>query len=163
MDIHNQPTEQWHNPGNSNGMQANGQRFEKRPAVPLPSRPQKKMSRRKLFGVTAAVGVVAAVGGGVALEQTWQNGGLNFFLHEPIAGSTQIGHLLRHTGFGATPDDINTYRSYGYTAAVDRLINYSQVSDDAMENRLKSLNLDFSAPKGAAIANMQRWWLLRMA
>jgi len=31
-----------------------------------------------------------------------------------------------------------------------------------MENRLKSLNLDFTT-RGVAIPNMQRWWLLRMA
>ncbi|GAC1393783.1 MAG: hypothetical protein NVS4B11_25770 [Ktedonobacteraceae bacterium] len=140
MDIHNQSTV---------------------PATTLP-RPQKKMSRRKLFGVTAAVGVAATVGGGVVLEQLWQHGELNFFSHGPLASSMQVGHLLRRAGFGGTRDDINAYRNYGYAGAIDRLINYQQVSDDAMENRLKSLNLDFTT-KGTAIPNMQRWWLLRMA
>jgi len=164
MDIHNQPTEEWWGPGNADVTQVGGASFEKQPTVPasVVPRPQKKMSRRTLFGVTASVGV-AAVGSGVGLEQVWQHGGLNFSPQGPIAGSMQIGHLLRRAGFGATPDDINTYRGYGFTGAVDRLINYQQVSDDAMENRLKSLNLNFSIQGGAAVTNMQRWWLLRMA
>ncbi len=164
MDIHNQSTEEWREYGNANGTQV-GPSFEKQPTVPLATPPQKKMSRRKLFGIAAAtgVGVAAIAGGGVALEQAWQNGALNFLPNAPIAGSMQIGHLLRRAGFGATSADINTYRGYGFAGAVDRLLNYQQVSDDAMENRLKSLNLDFSITSGAAVANMQQWWLLRMA
>ncbi|GAC1697728.1 MAG: hypothetical protein NVS9B9_20220 [Ktedonobacteraceae bacterium] len=167
MDIHNQPTEEWPGFGNVDGTQAARPGVEKQPTTPpaILLAPHQKVSRRKLFGIAAAtsVGVAALAGSGIALEQAWQNGGLNFLPHEPIAGSMQIGHLLRRAGFGATPADINTYRGYGYTGAVDRLLNYQQVSDDAMENRLKSLNLDFSIPSGTAIANMQRWWLLRMA
>ncbi len=167
MDIHNQPTEEWHGFGNADVTHVGGPSFEKQPTVPsvaLP-RPQEKVSRRKLFSIAAAtgVGVAAVAGSGVVLEQAWQNGGLNFLPHEPIAGSMQIGHLLRRAGFGATSADINTYRGYGYAGAIDHLINYQQVSDDAMETRLKSLNLDFSMPGGAAVTNMQRWWLLRMA
>ena len=167
MDIHNQPTEEWHGFGNADTTQMGGPSFEKQPTVPavaLPH-PQKKVSRRKLFSIAAAtgVGVAAVAGGGVALEQAWQNGGLNFLPHVSIAGSMQIGHLLRRAGFGATPADINTYRGYGYAGAVDRLINYQQVSDDAMENRLKSLNLNFTTPNASAVTDMQRWWILRMA
>ena len=167
MDIHNQPTEEWHEYGNGSGMPIADSSFERQPTVPasvLP-RPQKKVSRRKLFGIAAAtgVGVAAVAGGGVALEQVWQNGALNFSPNAPIAGSMQIGHLLRRAGFGATPADINTYKGYGFAGAVDRLLNYQQVSDDAMENKLKSLNLNFTTPGGAAVANMQQWWLLRMA
>ncbi len=166
MDIHNQPTEEWQGFEHADVAQAGEQRFEKQPTVPsaVVPRPQKKMSRRKLFSVAATTGVGAAAvaSGGVVLEQAWQNGALNLSPHEPIAGSVQIGHLLRRAGFGATPDAITTYRGYGYTGAVDRLISYQQVSDDAMENRLKSLNLDFTT-RGVAIPNMQRWWLLRMA
>lgn len=167
MDIHNQPTEEWHGYGNANAPQMGGPSFEKQPTVPAATlpRPQKKVSRRKLFGIAAAtgIGVAAVAGGGVALEQAWQNGELKFLSHGPITGSMQIGHLLRRAGFGATPDDINTYRGYGYDGAVDRLINYQQVSDDAMENRLKSLNLNFTTATASAVADMQRWWLLRMA
>ncbi len=166
MDIHNSPTEAWDTPDGSEVTQKLGGRADQQtlPVMTVP-RPQQKVSRRKLFTIAAAgVGVAAVAGGGITVEQLWQNGGgLNIFPQGPIASSMQIGHLLRRAGFGATPDDIQTYRNYGYVGAVDRLINYQQVSDDAMENRLKSLNLDFSAPKGTAITNMQRWWLLRMA
>ena len=75
-----------------------------------------------------------------------------------MASSVQAGHLLRRAGFGATPDDLATYKSLGYSGAVDRLLNYQQVSDDAMENRLKALNLNLNKP-----LDQQRWWLLRMA
>jgi len=166
MDLHDQPTEQWQEPEDTYTTQKLGQSFEKQPAVLAPAlpSPQRKMSRRKLFGVTAVgLGVAAVAGGGVVLEQTLQRGGLNSLLHRPISSSMQIGHLLRRAGFGATPDDLNTYGSLDYASAVDRLINYQQVPDDAMEARLQSLNLNFSASKGAAIVNMQRWWLLRMA
>ncbi len=163
MDIHDQPTEEWRWQGGQD-LQAGGQGpgLSQIPPATIAQRPR-GISRRKLFAVTAAVGVgaVATAGGGVAIEQWWQNGGLNTFFQGPIASSMQVGHLLRRAGFGATPDEIAAYRGYGYNGAMDRLINYHQVSDDAMESRLKSLNLDFSGRTG--IANIQRWWLLRMA
>lgn len=167
MDIHNQLTEEWDELESMEDTQPRLPRIEKQGAIDVsPSPPQeRKMSRRKLFGVVAATGIGVGVvaGGTVAVEQAWQNGGLQFLPHQPITGSMQIGHLLRRAGFGATPADINTYRGYSYADAVDRLINYQQVSDDAMENRLKALNLDFYAPNSSSMANMQRWWLLRMA
>ncbi|GAC1385521.1 MAG: hypothetical protein NVSMB33_14660 [Ktedonobacteraceae bacterium] len=168
MDIHNQPTEEWHGQNSWVPTPMVGQSIENHATVPLPAPPrlQKKLSRRKLLGIAAAtgVGVAATAGARVTVDQLWLHGELNFLSHGPIASSMQIGYLLRHAGFGATPDDINTYRNFSYASAVNRLINYQQVPDDAMENRLQSLNLDFSASRGGtAIANMQRWWLLRMA
>ncbi len=167
MDIHDQPTEEWYGQNSWVPPHMAGQSFENHSTVPLPAplRPQKKMSRRKLLAIAGtSAGVAAVAGGSVTVDQLWQHGELNFLSHGPIASSMQIGHLLRHAGFGATPGDINTYRNYGYAGAVNRLIHYQQVPDDAMENHLQSLNLDFSAARGgAAIANMQRWWLLRMA
>src|SRR5437660_4683136 len=120
-------------------------------------RPRKGISRRKLAIGLAAAGVAAA-SGGVALQQIIQRGGLGSILHGPITSGQQAGHLLRRAGFGATPDELASYTSLGFAGAVDRLLNYHQVSDDAMENRLKALNLDLTNP-----ANQQRWWLLRMA
>lgn len=128
-----------------------------KPATITPTKPQ--LSRRKFIGASivglAGVGIV----GGVATEQWIQHGGLNSLFHAgSMASSTQIGHLLRRAGFGASPDELATYRSLGFNGAVDRLINYQQVSDDNMENRLKALNLDLNKP-----LDQQRWWLLRMA
>ncbi len=70
----------------------------------------------------------------------------------------QTGHLLRHAGFGASPDDLATYRGLGFNGAVDQLLNYQQVPDDDMEHRLNALNLDLNRPLDEV-----RWWLLRMA
>jgi uncharacterized protein (DUF1800 family) len=126
-------------------------------ATPLP---QKKLSRRKLFGA-AAVGAGALAVGSIGLEQAWQHGAFNSVLHVPITNAMQIGHLLRKAGFGASAQDLATYQSLSFESAVDRLLNYQQVSDDDMENRLNALNLTLNGP--GAIADMQRWWLLRMA
>lgn len=140
------------------------------PAAPEGQQPKppekKKVSRRKLFGV-AAIGVGAAAVGGIALEQVWQHGGLNSVLHGPIANSMQMGHLLRKAGFGASAQDLAIYQNLSFQNAVDRLLNYQQVDDSAMENRLNALNLNLGGGNAVgvrgAVGDMQRWWLLRMA
>src|SRR6266568_1944373 len=126
--------------------------------------PTASVSRRKFMGVSVAglaaiggAGAAAAIGG-VALAKWLQNGGLGDAFHGPMASETQTGHLLRRAGFGATPDELTMYRNLGFNGAVDRLINYQQVPDDAMENRLKALNMNLNKP-----LDQQRWWLLRMS
>ena len=150
MDIYEQPTE----PGKpEKGMQ--GQTRPQQGAVVANAQPRKGLSRRALF--TGLIGAgAAAVVGGVAFEQ-WQQHGGSVFPGAPAA-TQQIGHLLRRAGFGARPNELATYAALGYSGAVDRLINYQQVSDDAMENQLKSLNLNLST-----VRDQQRWWLLRMS
>jgi Protein of unknown function (DUF1800) len=139
------------------------------PTVPLqptavPFSPPTPVARRKFMGVSVAglaaisgAGAAAAIGG-VALAKWLQNGGLGDVSHGPMASETQIGHLLRRAGFGATPDELTMFRNLGFNGAVDRLINYQQVSDDAMENSLKALNMNLNKP-----LDQQRWWLLRMS
>jgi uncharacterized protein (DUF1800 family) len=112
------------------------------------------ISRRRMLGASLA-GAVGLGVGGIALEQYMQQGAL---LQGPVAGSAQLGHLLRRAGYGASAADLSTYHNLGYSSAVDRLLNYTQVSDDATEQRLKALNLNLDKP-----ADQQRWWLLRMA
>ena len=144
-DIHNQPTEAFA------GID---------PVEPIPTTPGKrKISRRALIGASV-VGLAGAGIGGFAFEQVLQRGGLNTIFHYngPIANAPQIGHLLRRAGFGATPAELSTYGALGYSGAVDRLINYQQVSEDDTENRLKALNLNLNKP-----LDQQRWWLLRMS
>src|SRR5690242_13297000 len=131
--------------------------------VPVSANAPQKPARRRfmgksLAGLAALGGIgIAAAAGGVALEQWIAHGGPGAG-SGPIANEVQIGHLLRRAGFGATADDLALYRTLGYTGAVDRLLNYQQVPDDAMENRLKELNLNLNSP-----TDQQRWWLLRMA
>ncbi len=153
-------------------------------ATPLPATTKNsgKVSRRKLFGITAlgVAGVTGVAAGGVALNNLHQqqvqqqaqqqkqqmkkedtSPGQVYQRHgdmSSLAIEEQFGHLLRRAGFGANQQDIETYKKLGYEAAVDRLLNYQQVPDDAMETRLKALNLDLTKP-----SDQQRWWLLRMA
>src|SRR5712692_4205806 len=132
------------------------------PAAP-PQQPA-PVSRRKFMGKSVAglaalggAGVAAALGG-VALEKLIQHGGLTTPFQGPAASSMQTGHLLRRAGFGTSPDDLATYSSLGFNSAVDQLLNYQQISDSDMENRLNALNLDLNKP-----LDQIRWWLLRMA
>jgi len=132
------------------------------PAAP-PQQPA-PVSRRKFMGKSVAglaalggAGVAAALGG-FALEKLIQHGGLTNPFQGPAASSMQTGHLLRRAGFGASPEEIALYKPLGFSGAVDRLLNYQQVADDDLENRLKALNINLNSS-----TDQQRWWLLRMA
>jgi hypothetical protein len=127
------------------------------PTTGVPRSRMPRISRRKLMGASI-VGLAGLGIGGVAAELWVQHGGLSNLFHGPIASNMQIGHLLRRAGFGASSTDLATYRSLSYSGAVDRLLNYSQVSDGDTENRLKALNLNLNNP-----VDQQSWWLLRMA
>jgi Protein of unknown function (DUF1800) len=150
MDMHDQPTESWKAEARVGG----------KPTVPLTGQAsgasyRRGLSRRALLGGAlgvAAVGAAAAAAGVVYEQKQSQGSG-------PVASNQQIGHLLRRAGFGATPEELKSYSALGYTGAVDRLLNYQQVSDNAMEQRLQSLNLDINNNP----AQQQRWLLLRMA
>ena len=143
-------------------IQANALNQAAAPFSPLPptARPGKpRISRREFIGVSAiGLAGLGAAAGSAGLEQWWQHGGLRNLFHGPLASSMQTGHLLRHAGFGASPDDLATYRGLGFNGAVDQLLNYQQVPDDDMEHRLNALNLDLNRP-----LDQVRWWLLRMA
>jgi len=143
-------------------VQANALDQVARPFSPLPPTARSgkpRISRREFIGVSAiGLAGLGAAAGSAGLEQWWQHGGLRNLFHGPLASSMQTGHLLRHAGFGASPDDLATYRGLGFNGAVDQLLNYQQVPDDDMEHRLNALNLDLNRP-----LDQVRWWLLRMA
>ena len=42
----------------------------------------------------------------------------------------QVEHLLRRAGFGARPDELETFRAESFTGAVSRLIHYERIPDD---------------------------------
>jgi hypothetical protein len=152
MDVHDQPTVPW-----QANDQEQGPATTSRPAVAGVPAPRRDLSRRQLTLGLLGAGV-AGVAAGADVEQWLQHGGLNTIFHGPAASNVQIGHLLRRAGFGAMPQDMQTYASPGFEGAVDRLLNYQQVDDSDMENRLNALNLDLSNPH-----DQQQWWLLRMA
>src|SRR6266704_576109 len=129
------------------------------PPPPTARSGKPRISRREFIGVSAiGLAGLGAAAGSAGLEQWWQHGGLRNLFHGPLASSMQTGHLLRRAGFGASPDDLATYRGLGFNGAVDQLLNYQQVPDDDMEHRLNALNLDLNRP-----LDQVRWWLLRMA
>lgn len=76
----------------------------------------------------------------------------------PLSEEVKLRHLLRRAGFGANPTELADYRKLGLQGTVDRLLNYDQVDNTDLEDRLKKLNLNMlQRPE------IQRWWLLRMA
>src|SRR5690348_7872263 len=138
QDIYNQPTEEEQQLYQAPQV-SSGQRVPPTTKVPTAViAPKRQWSRRKFMGasILGLVGLGGATAvGGFELERWLQNGGF----HGPIASSVQTGHLLRRAGFGTNPQDLLTYANLGFSGAVDRLLNYSQVSDDALENSLKAL------------------------
>ena len=117
-----------------------------------------RLSRRGLIVGATAVGVTAAaLTGGIlfAREKGLASPAAGGSSVTP-AGAQPIAHLLRRAGFGARASEIQDYAALGFTGAVDRLLNYETVPDD-LENRLSQINFDFTN-----VADMQRWWVLRM-
>ena len=160
MGLYDQPTEVWDNDITQKRVPPSPPHEAFSPPPPPQAEVAGKVSRRKLFGL-AALGVAGAgalTAGGFALASEVQRGTWNPFPSGPVASAAQIGHLLRRAGFGGTAEELNMYASLGFSGAVDRLLNYQQVSDDAMESRIGALNLDLSKPQ-----QQQQWWLLRMA
>ena len=154
---YDQPTMPWHDEKTQIRQPAQPQSVEDTGMVPVAaSNKRSGFSRRKLL-LGGLAGGVAVVGGGVALAE-WEQHKQPPALQGALAKSTQIGHLLRRAGFGANAEDLATYSTLDYNAAVERLLNYNQVSDNTMEQRLGALKLDMNV-----IADQQRWWLLRMA
>ncbi|MBI3974720.1 MAG: DUF1800 domain-containing protein [Chloroflexi bacterium] len=76
--------------------------------------------------------------------------------HPLTSRRTQIAHLLRRAGFGASKELLDEYEALGITRAVDRLLDYEQVPDD-VEERVGKLGLNLRR-----LADLQRWWLWRM-
>ena len=53
-----------------------------------------------------------------------------------------MGHLLRRAGFGASRSELDRFMAMGLSATVDYLIEYQDVDDTELEERLASLQLD---------------------
>ncbi|HET7038118.1 MAG TPA: DUF1800 domain-containing protein [Thermomicrobiaceae bacterium] len=76
----------------------------------------------------------------------------------PLSDRTRYSHLLRRAGFGAAPGELDTWLPLSWSAAVNRLVDYETIPNDALESRLAALKLDLTTAAG-----IRRWWLLRMA
>lgn len=70
----------------------------------------------------------------------------------------QAAHLLRRAGFGGSQALIDEYANLDFNAAVDRLLNYSNVDNSAMDSKVTALGINNPAdPKG-----IRAVWLARM-
>src|SRR5215471_14576380 len=82
-------------------------------------------------------------------------------------------HLLRRLCFGGTSDEINNLVSMGREGAVDYLVNYDNIPDDALtalagdgkSPTVASASFNFSDPNNNNNFNdneIKRWWMSRM-
>ncbi len=76
-----------------------------------------------------------------------------------IADSKRIPHLLRRAGFGGSPEEIAAYAQLGFAAAVDRLVDYEAVPNDALEAEVARLEAELDLTK---LPSIQTIWLTRM-
>ena len=75
-------------------------------------------------------------------------------------------HLLRRAGFGARPDELETYFKLSFTGAVSRLVNYESIPDDVDSKMFQPGYVGITArgpfsPTSNIVDSRQRW-LFRM-
>src|SRR5215468_4286406 len=73
---------------------------------------------------------------------------------------SQIAHLLRRAGFGASEAELDTYTPLGFAGVVDRLLNPDQVDDSDTDRLLQPLAAGVGDRKQIEAAKF--WWLNRM-
>ncbi|MBV9329001.1 MAG: DUF1800 domain-containing protein [Chloroflexi bacterium] len=73
---------------------------------------------------------------------------------------SQIAHLLRRAGFGATQAELDQYTPLGFAGAVDRLLYPEQVDDSATDQILAPLTANLGDRKQIEAAKY--WWVNRM-
>ena len=78
----------------------------------------------------------------------------------PMLGAegARISHLLRRAGFGATGEELAGFRRAGLQATIDYLVDFDDVDDSALEERLTAQEGDLER-----LGALQVWWLQRMA
>lgn len=76
-----------------------------------------------------------------------------------IPQSRWIPHVLRRAGFGATREEIAVYAQLGFEGAVDRLVDYETVPNDALEARVAALEQELDLTR---LPSIQVIWLTRM-
>ena len=79
----------------------------------------------------------------------------------------QFEHLLRRAGFGARPDEMDTFRTLSFNGAVDRLINYERIDDDVDSKIFQAGYVGVTARGGplapqSNIVDSRQRWLFRM-
>ena len=77
----------------------------------------------------------------------------------PLDEAARVSHLLWHAGFGGSPAELARFREMGLQATIDHLVDFDDIDDDALEERLAAQDLDLEQ----SLNQLQRWWLQRMA
>src|SRR5690242_11200922 len=75
-----------------------------------------------------------------------------------------VEHLLRRAGFGARPDELDTYRQESFNGAVMRLIDYERIPDD-VDSKIGKAGYVLTAGElnpRANIAQARQRWVFRM-
>jgi uncharacterized protein (DUF1800 family) len=76
---------------------------------------------------------------------------------------SQIAHLLRHAGFGASEAELDQYTALGFAGTLERLLNPEQVDDSAADQQTASLAIDLKDPEARRkIEAAKFWWFNRM-
>ena len=79
----------------------------------------------------------------------------------------RMGHLLRRAGFGATREKTDEFLDMGEEATVSFLLEYDQVDDTDLEERISALNLDLldhssKTPPTLKLVDLQHMAITRM-
>lgn len=69
----------------------------------------------------------------------------------------RAAHLLRRAGFGGTAAQIDEFAALSRETAADRLLNFEQIDNSALDARVAAANYDLIRP-----ADGIRWWYSRM-
>jgi hypothetical protein len=124
------------------------------PTQQLGKPPRKGISRRvALIGAGVGALGLGAVGTGVGAVLIHRLSPPDIF----SADAGRIAHLLRRAGFGPSSTDIGDYLDAGVDGSIDRLLSFSSISNDALDQRLAALHLDYTNA-----TDVMRWFLLRM-
>jgi uncharacterized protein (DUF1800 family) len=70
---------------------------------------------------------------------------------------SRVAHLLRRAGFGSTPAELDAYTALGFQQSLERLLNYDQVDDSAVEQRVAAIQVD---RRNVELARLS--WMTRM-
>ena len=78
----------------------------------------------------------------------------------------QFEHLIRRAGFGARPDELDSYRKLSITGAIDALVNYDRVDDD-VDSKISQPGYVGTTTRGefsprTNITDARQRWLFRM-
>jgi uncharacterized protein (DUF1800 family) len=73
---------------------------------------------------------------------------------------SQVAHLLRRAGFGATDAELDQYTALGFAGALERILYPEQLDDSAADQSLAPLTTDLGDPK--KIESAKFWWFSRM-